>query len=316
MIGIAGAGAFGTALGIALAQAGKPVVLYGRDVQDAQRRRENTRYLPGVPLPPSLRLTSDIADLGDAAPVLLAIPTQALPAFLAEHSDALNGAALIACCKGIDLRTGDGPAETIARACPASVAAVLTGPSFAADLAIGLPTALALACADRGRGQDLQTQLSCPTIRLYFTTDVVGAELGGALKNVIALAAGLTIGAGLGESARAAVITRGFAEMGRFAATRGAHPETLSGLSGLGDLLLTATSMKSRNYAAGVAIGRGDSPASVTIEGIATAQAIARIAEANGLNLPLTQMVSAVVLGQISVDDAKTALLARPLREE
>ncbi|MEL6642647.1 MAG: NAD(P)H-dependent glycerol-3-phosphate dehydrogenase [Pseudomonadota bacterium] len=316
MIGIVGAGAFGTALGIALARDGVPVCLYGRNVGEIARTRENTRYLPGIPLPAPLHVTGNAADLGDASVILLAAPMQILRDALAPLIETLNRKPLVACCKGIELDSGLGPTALIKQACPASVPAILTGPSFAADLADGLPTALTLGCADRTVAKTLQDQLSCQTMRLYSTTDVTGAELGGALKNVIALAAGLTIGAGLGESARAAVVTRGFAEMGRFASLRGARLETLAGLSGLGDLLLTATSEKSRNYAAGLAIGRGESPPKATTEGVATAQAMARIAKRDGLDMPLTQMVSSVVLGQMSVDDAKRALLARPLKEE
>lgn len=315
MIAVVGAGAFGTALAMVLAHAGSAVTLVGRDIADIEARRENRRYLPGVPLPDGLVVTDDLAGVG-ADIVLLAVPTQTLAAYVQAQGPLLDGKPVVACCKGVDLSSGLGPTGVIAAACPGAVPAILTGPSFAVDIASGLPTALTLACADRGVGQNLQDRLSGPTIRLYSTIDTVGAELGGALKNVIALASGLTIGAGLGESARAAVITRGYAEMVPFATGQGARSETLAGLSGLGDLVLTATSPKSRNYAAGLAIGAGDSPAPGTVEGIATAQAVARLAKAQAIDMPLTTTVAAVVSGQLRVEDAKRALLARPLKEE
>lgn len=315
MIAVVGAGAFGTALAITLARAGPGVILVGRDVGEIAERRENARYLPGVALPKGLGVADDLRSVAGGV-VLLAIPMQQLARYLNTAKGQLDGKRLIACCKGVDLSSGLGPTGVIAAACPAAIPALLTGPSFAIDIASGLPTALTLACADRSVGRRLQDQLSGPTLRLYSTTDTTGAELGGALKNVIALAAGMTIGAGLGESARAAVITRGYAEMIRFATAQGARAETLAGLSGLGDLVLTATSPKSRNYAAGLAMGAGDPPAAGTVEGIATAQAVARLAQDRGIDMPLTDMVAAVVSGTLSVEDAKHALLARPLKEE
>ena len=202
-------------------------------------------------------------------------------------------------------------------ACPGATVAVLTGPSFAADIARGLPTALTLACADAAAGQRLQHALATPALRLYRTTDVTGAELGGALKNVIAIAAGAAIGAGLGDSARAAIVTRGFAEMARFAAARGADPDTLAGLSGLGDLILTATSAQSRNFRFGVALGQGApfDPA-ITVEGAATARAVAGIAARGGIEMPISALVAGLAEGAIGVKQAMDQLLARPLKEE
>jgi glycerol-3-phosphate dehydrogenase (NAD(P)+) len=191
----------------------------------------------------------------------------------------------------------------------------LTGPSFAADIAEGLPTALTLAV--RENGADLQEELSTSTLRLYLTHDLTGAELGGALKNVIALAAGISVGAGLGESARAAVVTRGFAEITRFAVSEGAEPETLAGLSGLGDLLLTCTSEKSRNYSAGLAIGAGHTPREgVTIEGLATAEAVSKVALSRGIDMPLSNTVAAVTHGRLTVREAVELLMSRPLTKE
>ncbi len=313
---VLGAGAFGTALAINLARAGREVTLWARDLRDMERRRENAARLPGMPFPENLRL-SDQVDQATSPVILLAVPMQALAGFLAEHRAHLDGRVLVACAKGIDLNTGLGPAEIIENACPDARAVVLSGPGFAVDIARNLPTALTL--ASRNQVADLQATLSTETLRLYRSRDVTGVELGGALKNVIAIACGLAIGAGLGESARAALLTRGFAEMNRFAIHRGARPETLAGLSGLGDLVLTATSDKSRNYAFGLALGHGGAarpPAGTTVEGLATARAVARLAHDAGIDMPITDMVMRVTSGRMTIDAAREALLTRPLKEE
>ncbi|KGJ20058.1 NAD(P)H-dependent glycerol-3-phosphate dehydrogenase [Paracoccus sanguinis] len=310
-VAVLGAGAFGTALAVALAAKG-PVVLWGRRIG---WRVENP-LLPGVTLPAAVTVTERLEE-ARAEVLLVAIPAQALGGFLETHAGALEGRALVACAKGIDLATGRSPAGMLAAACPGATVAVLTGPSFAADIARGLPTALTLACADAGAGHALQHQLSTPALRLYRTTDVVGAELGGALKNVIAIAAGAAIGAGLGDSARAAIVTRGFAEMARFAAAQGAEPETLAGLSGLGDLILTATSAQSRNFRYGQALGQGAAfDAAVTVEGAATARAVTRLAAAEGIEMPISALVAGLAGGRIDVKQAMELLLARPLKEE
>lgn len=316
-IAVVGAGAFGTALAVTLARAGQAVTLWARSIDHAaaiERSRQNEARLPGVALPAPIRATAS-SDAFARDILLLAVPTQTLSGFLTRHASALDGHMLVICCKGLDLATGLRPTELIAQHCPGSPVAVLTGPSFADDIARGLPTALTLASA--AAAEDLQRRLATQALRLYLTHDVVGAELGGALKNVIALAAGLTIGAGLGESARAAVVTRGFAEIGRFAVAEGALPETLSGLSGLGDLLLTATSTRSRNFSAGLALGAGHAlPANTTIEGLATADAVSNLARNRGIEMPLGNMVAAVAHGRISVRDAADALMSRPLKKE
>jgi glycerol-3-phosphate dehydrogenase (NAD(P)+) len=316
-VAILGAGAFGTALAVTLARAGDEVTLWTRDpdqAEDMRRTRVNLARLPRVEVPPAVRVTSDLGEIG-ADCVLLSVPVQALRMFLSEHGPALDGRTLVSCGKGIDRETGLRPSELIARACPAAKVAALTGPSFAEDIAAGLPTALTLAVAEDGGG--LQARLSTGGLRLYLTHDLVGAELGGALKNVIALAAGITIGAGLGESARAAVVTRGYAEITRFAVSEGAAPETMAGLCGFGDLLLTCTSPKSRNFAAGLAVGAGQPPArGVTVEGLATAEAIAAIASARGIDMPLSATVAAVTHGRMTVAEAAELLMSRPLRKE
>ncbi|TNH38258.1 NAD(P)H-dependent glycerol-3-phosphate dehydrogenase [Paracoccus haeundaensis] len=312
MIGILGAGAFGTALAVALT-ANRPVTLWGRRID---WQGENPR-LPGVAMPDAVTVTQDLDAALACDTILLALPAQALGSFLDEQGPRLAGKALVSTAKGIDLQHLTGPSALIAQAAPDAVVAVLTGPSFAADIARGLPTALTLACADGAAAQVLQDRLSTPVLRLYRTTDVTGAELGGALKNVIAIAAGTVIGAGLGDSARAAIITRGFAEMTRLAIHLGARPETLTGLSGLGDLTLTCTSAGSRNFRFGCAIGSGSAwDSATTVEGAATARALALMAARDGLDLPIAAMVARLAEGRVSVEKAMDHLLSRPLKEE
>lgn len=314
MIGVVGAGAFGTALAVTLAREGREVTLWARSAEDAgdmQRLRVNARRLPGVDLPAPITVTHRLGDLDGAEAILLALPMQALGGFL--QANTLTAPDLVACCKGIDLGTLTGPATLTARMVPGARASILTGPSFAADLARGLPTALTLAGGDEG----LQRLLSGPSLRIYRTDDVTGAELGGALKNVIAIAAGVVIGAGLGESARAALMTRGYAEMTRLARSLGARPETLAGLSGFGDLVLTCTSAQSRNFSYGRALGAGQVfDPTVTVEGAATARAVARLARNSAVEMPLTAMIAALIDGQTSLSQAITALMSRPLKEE
>ncbi len=312
-IGVAGAGAFGVALAVALARDGKAVRLWGREPGLAVRR-ESLR-LPGVRLTETVDVVHSVSALAESGPVLLAMPMQALRGFLADEGRVLLASDLVACCKGIDLETLVGPAEVMQAAGATGAVSVLTGPSFAADIARGLPTALTLACAGP-QGKALQHALSTAALRLYRTEDVIGAELGGALKNVIAIAAGVVAGAGLGESARAALVTRGYAEMARLAEAMGARPETLAGLSGLGDLILTCTSPQSRNFAHGAALGAGKVPVAATVEGVATARAAVRLAAQKGIEVPVAAMVARLVQGEIGVGEAVTALMSRPLKQE
>lgn len=318
-LGVLGAGAFGTALGITLSQKG-PITLWARDPEHAHQMaqdRMNAARLPGVSLPDALTVTSDLTDLESLDTLLVAVPLQKLRAFLEEARPALTGKTLVACCKGMERTTGLGPLEILAEVCPESPRALLTGPSFARDIAQGLPTALTLACAEENLCIALQQALSNNTLRLYRTGDVIGAALGGALKNVIAIACGTAIGAGLGESARAALMTRGHAEMQRLAAQKGADPATLFGLSGFGDLVLTATSKQSRNYRYGLSIGAGTAfDPTTTVEGAATAQAVAAYARTQGIDLPISSVVAALVEKRLDVADAMTALLSRSLKEE
>ena len=313
-IAVLGNGAFGTALALALARDGSNVTLWTRDAADAEAMRANRetgRRLPGHRLPDSLSVETRIPD---AEIALVAVPAQHQRGFLFKHADVLVGRTLISCAKGVEQGTGLGPADVIADVIPDARTGVLTGPSFAADIARGLPTALVLAMRDGA--EDVQKALTRPTLRIYRTTDVTGAQLGGALKNVIAIAAGIAAGAGLGDSARASVIARGFAEISRFAAAKGASTETIQGLSGLGDLVLTCSSEKSRNYSAGIALGRGEAPGAGTVEGIATASAVAQEAEQLGLAMPLTQTVAQVVTGELDIRSAIATLLSRPVGKE
>ena len=320
VIVVAGAGSFGTALAVVLAQDGRDVALWARNsefIAEMRSAGENARRLPGVALPEGLQLTSDPGVFEQAGTILLAMPAQTLADFLSEHAQALRDRRLVACSKGVDLKTGLGPTGTIDAVLPGTPAAVLTGPSFAIDIAHGLPTALTLACTDRDTGARLQEQLSTAALRLYLSTDVTGAELGGALKNVIAIACGIVIGAGLGDSARAALMTRGYAEMLRLALARGAQAGTLAGLSGLGDLVLTCTSDKSRNFRFGHALGTGElfSEGS-TVEGRATARAVVALARTHGLEMPITEMVAAILDERVTIASATESLLNRPLKEE
>ncbi|WP_424988414.1 NAD(P)H-dependent glycerol-3-phosphate dehydrogenase [Microbulbifer sp. S227A] len=318
-VGVIGSGAFGTALAVSLAQH-VPVTMWARSAEQAsviQRDRVNRSRLPGVTLPDQLTVTSELAQAAEHDTVLLAVPMQQLRGVLADHADLFATRVLVACCKGIELKTGIGPVAVMAQVLPHTRAALLTGPSFAHDIARGLPTALTLACRDATLARGLQQELTTANLRLYRTGDVIGAELGGALKNVVAIACGAVMGAGLGDSARAALMTRGYAEMQRMALALGAQPETLAGLSGFGDLTLTCTSEQSRNYRLGLSLGRGEGfDPLVTVEGAATARAVGARAGAMALDMPITRAVVGLLDGNLTLTDAMADLLARPLKEE
>ena len=315
-ISVLGGGAFGTALAITLATKG-PITLWARDPADMQIARENKARLPNCPFPDALSVTGDLDEALRSQTVLLALPMQKLRGVVREHAAALAGKSLVACCKGIELSSGAGPVQIITEEVPTAQAAILTGPSFAADIARGLPTALTLAVADDAVAQRLQAELTTPSLRLYRTTDMIGAELGGALKNVVAIACGTAMGAGMGESARAALMTRGYAEMKRMAEYRGADPDTLAGLSGFGDLTLTCTSEGSRNYRLGLSLGRGETfDAGTTVEGAETARAVAKVAQDAGLDMPITMAVAGLLDKSLDVKTAVHSLLTRPLKEE
>jgi glycerol-3-phosphate dehydrogenase (NAD(P)+) len=295
-IAILGQGAWGTALGKTLTHAGRTVRFW--------RRGEPTAALAG------------------AAMVLSAVPAQATRAVLEALAPALpRDVPLVLTAKGFERGTLELQSEIAAEVAPGHAAAILTGPSFAVDLAAGLPTAVTLAAADRTLGEDLQRRLATPSLRPYLTDDVIGAQVGGAVKNVIAIACGAAIGLGLGDSARAALMTRGFAEMVRLGVALGGRAETMAGLSGLGDLALTAASEHSRNFAYGLVLGRGATPSELaadgrTYEGATTAGPAVSLAAQRGLEMPVSAVVAAMVAGEIAARDAVDKLFRRPLRRE
>ena len=318
-IAVIGAGAFGMALAAVHAFEGRRVLLWGRDparMAEIAARRGDPDRLPGVTLPDSVDCVSDLAALGRAETLLLAVSAQNTGAFLAERGGLLPRAPIVLCAKGIDAVTLRLQTEIAALALPGTPLAALTGPGFAGEIARNLPSALTLACADPDLGRDLQRRLAARRLRLYLTDDVIGAQIGGALKNVMAIACGMAEGAGLGHSARAAVMTRGFAEMTRLAVALGGRSETLSGLSGLGDLSLTCNSTQSRNFALGRALGSGAAPPSGTVEGVATARAARALSLRHGVEMPIAEAVTDVLDGALTIDGAMDGLLSRPLREE
>ena len=321
-VGVAGAGAWGTALAQAAARAGRRVTLWARehDVADmVNKNHENKAFLPGIPLAAEIVATVALADLGRCDLVLLAPPAQhlratasALGAHVGSHTPVLI------CAKGIERETGKLMTEVAAEAAPGLDFGVLSGPSFAAEVARGLPVAVTLALDNGARATRLAEALSGPSLRPYVSTDTVGVAVGGAVKNVLAIACGIVEGRGFGESARAALTTRGFAEMLRFGVALGAKPETLSGLSGLGDLILTASSHQSRNFSLGMELARGGhrQPTSPLAEGADTSEALLVRASAVGVEMPIAEAVAAILRGAIGIDDAIRALLARPLKPE
>lgn len=321
-IAVLGGGAWGTALATAALRAGHGCTLWARDdetVAAINARHENPRYLPGIALDAALAATADLnAALADAACVLAVVPAQAMRGLLEALAGRIApGVPLVLCAKGIERGTGKLLSEIAAGILPQTPVAALSGPSFATDVAAGLPTAVTVAAADEARAAGLAALLSSPAFRCYSSADLIGVEVGGALKNVLAIAAGAVAGAGLGASAQAALVTRGFVELRRVGAALGAEPETLMGLSGLGDLILTCGSAQSRNFSYGMAIGRGESLDNRPLaEGAATAGIAFRIARDKGIDAPIIAAVDALLSGRITIADAVAALMARPLKSE
>lgn len=322
-IGVIGAGAWGTALANAAAKAGREVVLHGRDpaliaaIRDA---RSNEKYLPGIRLEENVTPTTDLARAADTDALLLVTPTQSLreTATLLQPLVRANTPA-IACSKGIEIGSKKFVTEVIAEVLPQMRPAILSGPGFAEDVAAGLPTAVTLAAYEEALAVELAETLSSQTFRLYHSTDVRGVEIGGAAKNVLAIAAGIVSGKKLGASAQAALTTRGFAELLRLARAFDAKTETLTGLSGLGDVILTCSSPQSRNYAFGVSLGGAgsvDVRGKKLTEGVYTAPVLVETARAKGVEMPIAEAVAAVLAGKIGVDAAIASLLSRPLRQE
>lgn len=325
-VGVLGAGAWGTALAQVAAAAGRRVTLWAFEAEVARSindTRENALFLPGVPLHASITATADVAALAGVDVILAVTPAQHVRASLSRLAPIVPpGAPLVLCAKGVEQGRLALMSEVAAEIVPEATLAVLSGPGFAKDVARGLPTATTIAAADRTMGEAIVAALGQPSFRPYLTDDIIGAEVGGALKNVIAIACGIAEGKKLGDSARAAVITRGFAETTRLAVALGGRAETVSGLSGLGDLVLTCSSLTSRNMSLGAAIGQGRTAAEViaerrtVAEGAASAPAVVALAKRVGVELPICAAVDAVVAGRIGVDQAIEQLLARPFRTE
>jgi len=320
-IGVIGGGAWGTALAQVAAGAG-PVTLWAREddvVTAISRDHANPLFLPGIALSPAIRATASLGALADCDALLVVAPAQHVRAVLAEAP--VDDTPLILCAKGIEAGTKLLVGEVAAEVAPEAPIAVLSGPTFAHEVARGQPTAVTLACRDRAVAARLADRLAGPAFRPYLSDDVVGAEIGGAVKNVLAIACGVVEGAGLGQNARAALIARGFAEMTRFGLARGARAETLTGLSGLGDLVLTCSSTSSRNFALGVGIGQGQSASTLlagkrsVAEGAFTAAVLQAAAHDAGVEMPVVDAVCAL-LGGAPVGEVIGALLARPLRAE
>jgi len=319
-VAVIGAGAWGTALATVAARAGRNVTLWARNAEHAARitsTRENPR-LPGVQLVPEIVVTHELADAARADMVLIVTPAQHLRGavnMLASHL--ARPVPIIACAKGIEHGTHKFMTDVIAEAAPHAQPAILSGPSFADDVARGLPTAVTLAAKDEALASALVQALGSPTFRPYHSTDIRGVEIGGAAKNVLAIAAGIVVGRNLGASALAALTTRGFSELARLGRAFGARTETLSGLSGLGDLLLSCSTAQSRNFALGVALGRGEAaPAGKLAEGAFTAPVLVELAAARHVDMPVSQAVAAILDDRLTVDAAIEGLLTRPFKAE
>jgi len=323
---VIGGGAWGTALAQVAARAGLSVCLQAREaevVSQIRETRQNGLFLPGVTLDDAISATTDMADLAGADLVLAVAPAQFLRSALAEFAPhARPGLPVLLCSKGVEQRSLKLMTQVLAETLPQAAPAVLSGPSFAGEVSRGLPTAVTLACPDEALGRELAQAIATPTFRPYLAADMIGAEAGGAIKNVLAIACGIVEGKGLGRSAHAALITRGFAEMTRMAVALGGEAETVAGLCGLGDLVLTCSSPQSRNMSVGLALGGGQSLEEAlagklsVAEGVASAPAVRDLAAALGAEMPICQAVAAILAGEVGVDEAILGLLARPLKSE
>jgi len=318
-IGVVGGGAWGTALAQTAARAGRSVTLWEYDAGNAAwlSQQRESKFLPGVKLHEAIAVTVDLAVVARSDAILLVVPAQAMRATLSALSPVIAaGTPLIACAKGIERGTHKFMTEIIAECAPSALPAILSGPSFAADVARGLPTAVTIAAGDADTAEALAHAMNAGTFRPYHSTDVRGVELGGATKNVLAIAAGIVSGRGLGASALAAMTTRGFAELVRFGRACGAKTETMMGLSGLGDLILTCGTPQSRNFSCGVALGRGEAPSGKLAEGVFTAPVLLEMARDRNVDMPISAAVAAVLDGSLTVDAAIESLLTRPLKSE
>lgn len=320
-IAILGSGAWGTALAQHLAGQNQEVTLWGRDqdvLEEIKEKRQNTRYLPAVALSPKIAVNDDLKKTVLSSDIVLAVtPAQTIPDLWQSIQQDVGDKPIVLCAKGILVDSG----KLLPEIFPQNARlGALTGPTFAREVAMGLPTAATLACADEKLGQDLVQTLSGPMFRLYWSRDIIGAEAAGALKNVLAIACGIVDGLGLGDNARAALITRGMAEIGRYVRWKGGQAETLMGLCGLGDIVLTCASHQSRNYSLGVALGQGQTIDTLmtartsVAEGVPTAMAIGKQSKEHGLDMPICQGIAAIVTGKAEVQQIVSELLQRPLR--
>lgn len=325
-IGVVGGGAWGTALAQSACLAGKDVLLWAREAETVAAindTHENSAFLNGVQLHERLRASNRLQDLAKADALLLVTPAQFTRTICKDLKPYISqGTPLIICSKGIEVTTGKLLSDVLLESIPEAVPAILSGPSFASDVARGLPTAVTLATSNEALSKSLSQALSHKALRPYWSDDLVGVQIGGAVKNVLAIAAGIVVGKGLGASAHAGLISRGFAELNRFAISYGANPKTLSGLSGLGDLVLTCSSPQSRNMSLGIELGKGKrlddilkTRTSVS-EGVYTAKAVASIAKERNLQMPISEAIAAIVSDRVSVDEAIDTLLSRPLKAE
>ena len=322
-IGVIGAGAWGTALAQVAASGDEEVLIWAREpeaVEAINRNHENSLFLKGISLNPSIRATAELDELDGCDSLLVVAPAQHLRSVLGGLPE--RGKPLVLCAKGIEDSSGMLMHEVARQVQPGSAIAVLSGPTFAHEVAAGLPTAVTLAVEDRSLGEQLVARIARPSFRPYLSDDVAGAEVGGAVKNVLAIACGVVEGRRLGLNARSALISRGFAEMTRFGLAKGARAETLAGLAGLGDLVLTCSSTASRNFSLGKGLGEGAAVAELlgdrrtVAEGAFTAPVLKRAADALGVDMPIVEAVCALLAGEVSADEAVGRLLARPLRSE
>ena len=321
-IAVIGGGAWGTALALTSLRAGRAVTLFEHDAANAAnlKRNRESLYLPGVRLNEGIALAGELAEATRADAILLVVPAQAVRSAAKTLAPLIAARTpVIVCAKGIERSSGKFMSEVIAECLPQATPAILSGPSFAADVARGLPTAVTLAAGDGELAGALARAIGSASFRPYHSTDVRGVEIGGAAKNVLAIAAGVVAGRALGASAMAALTTRGFAELVRFGRAYGARPETMMGLSGLGDLILTCSSPQSRNFSFGVALGRGERPAAVKgalAEGVFTAAVLVEMARERSVDMPIAFAVDALLAEKLSVDEAIESLLSRPFKAE
>ncbi|MBO6633030.1 NAD(P)H-dependent glycerol-3-phosphate dehydrogenase [Parvibaculum sp.] len=325
-IAVVGAGAWGTALAQVAAKAGCSVTLWAREpevIASINGSHENRTFLPGIALEAGIQATADLKEAAAADAILMVTPAQHMRRVLEDLSPAVaRGKPVVLCAKGIEQATNHLLTEVLSEAMPQAAPAVLSGPSFAAEVARGLPTAVTLACEDEAIAEALAHAIGLPTFRPYYSSDLTGAEIGGAVKNVLAIACGIVEGKKFGDSARAALTTRGFAELTRLGLAMGARAETLAGLSGLGDLILTCNSPKSRNMSLGIALGEGKTLEEImgsrnsVSEGVHSATAVVALARHHGIEMPIAEAVAEIVTGAATVDNVIAALLARPFRSE